>query len=394
MKPRWSLTLRNARLFDGSGPARAADLRIGLGRVVEAGEVGALAPGERDADLGGRLLLPGLVNAHDHLDLATFPTIGRPPYANAHERAADLEAAAGDDGVRRALASPLVDRLWLGGLRNLICGAAAVFHHGAWHRSLARPDAPVRVLERYGFAHSVALTQHLRRSYRSSDRRIPWLVHAGEGRGDAPRGELLTLERENVLRHNTVLANATALGPDDAVRIAAAQACVVWCPEAERRLYGATAEIAALQGAGVRIGLGSDSPDSGARDLLSSLGAARRESGLADADLVSLATRGSAEVSRLVAGGFEPGAPADFLATADLAALLAGDRCAVSLVVVAGRARFGEPVLMQALDPAAGTLQIEGEERRLEAGLLARARSLLAGRGFEAEWLRTIVLGR
>jgi cytosine/adenosine deaminase-related metal-dependent hydrolase len=388
------LTLRNARLFDGTAAPRVADLRIAEGRVAEVGETGALVPAERDVDLGGRVLLPGLVNAHDHLDLATFPALGRPPYADALERARDLEAAAGDDRLRRALASPLVDRLWLGGLRNLVCGATAVFHHGAFHRSLARPGFPVRVLERYGFAHSVALTPRLRRTYRTTDRRIPWLVHAGEGCGETARGELLALERENVLRHNTVLANATAFGAADAARLANAEACVAWCPEAERLLYGRSADVAALREAGVRVGLGSDSPDSGARDLLSGLAAARREGVLEDAELLALATRGSAEVARLTAGGFEPGAPADFLATGDLVALLAGDRRAVALVAVAGRVRLGEPALMQALEPASGVLWIEGEERRLEPALAARARALLAGRPLDAGWLAGLRVDR
>lgn len=383
-------TLHNALLFDGSGPPRAADLRLAEGRVAEAGDAGSLAPDEHDADLGGRLLLPGLVNAHDHLDLATLPALGRPPYASARERAADVAAAARDEDVRRALALPLVDRLWLGGLRNLACGATAVFHHGPWHRSMARPGFPSRVLERYGFAHSVALTPALRRTYRTTDRRIPWLVHAGEGRGEDARAELVALERENLLRQNTVLANATAFGGDEAARIAAAEACVAWCPEAERRLYGVTADLGALLRAGVRVGLGSDSPDTGARDLLSGLAAARREGGLAEGDLVALATRGSATVARLAVGGFTPGAPADFLATADLAALLDGDRRAVALVVVAGRARLGEPGLMQALALGAAPLWVEGEERRLEARLAGRARSILSGRGTGAAWLSGI----
>jgi cytosine/adenosine deaminase-related metal-dependent hydrolase len=387
-----ALSLRNARVYDGSGAPRAADLRVEGGRVAAVVEASVLAPLERDADLAGRLLLPGLVNAHDHLELSTFPELGRPPYANARERAAGVEAAAEADAVRRALEPPAVDRLWLGGLRNLLCGVSAVFHHGAWHRSLARPDFPVRVQERYAFAHSASLTPRLRRTYRTSDRRVPWLVHAMEGRGEEARAELLALERENVLRQNTVLANATALGAAEAARIAAARACVAWCPEAERRLYDASADLATLRGASVRVGLGSDSPDSGARDLLSGLAAARREAALSEDELLRLATQGSAEVARLPVGGFQAGAPADFLATADAAALLEGDRRAVDLVVVAGRARLAAPALAPARDPGAGALWVEGQERRLDRALAARARAVLAGRAHGARWLAGVRL--
>ena len=73
------LVLRQARIFT-LGAEPALDLTIAHGRVR--------APGVRDAlpvDLGGRTVLPGLVNALDVLDLSVFPPLGEPPFASLYD---------------------------------------------------------------------------------------------------------------------------------------------------------------------------------------------------------------------------------------------------------------------------------------------------------------------
>jgi len=370
-----SFLLRDARAWR-EGELVRCDVLIAKDRVAQVGAAGTLA-GDREVELAGRVLLPGLVNAHDHLDFSTFPPLGHPPYRSVYEWAADVKAGQGTPEARAALAVPLPDRLFLGGLRNLLSGATAVAHHNPFHRSLQRADFPVRVLAKYGFAHSPGLTPNLRKTYRTTDRRIPWLVHLAEGTDDRCRRELDLLVEANVLRQNTVIVHGIALAPEAGPGLAKAGACVVWCPESNRHLYGATAPVAALRSAGVRIGLGSDSPASGVRDPLSNLAAARREGALDDAALLSLATHESAAVARLPAGAPEPGAPADFLVAEDIEGLLTGNRTAVQLVIVAGRARYGTAELMQGLAAASAGLRVDGAPRRLEGGLARRAARLV-----------------
>jgi cytosine/adenosine deaminase-related metal-dependent hydrolase len=367
------LALRDAGVWD-AGTLRPADLLVDKHHIAAA--AGGAGP-ERTASLGGRAVLPGMINAHDRLAFSSFPPLGRPPYASAYDWAADIDSGPAASDVTAALTVPLPDRLFLGGLRNLLAGATSVVHHDPYHRALGRRDFPVRVLSRYHFAHSPGLTPALRRTYRTTDRRIPWLVRAGEGTDDRCRAELQLLADANVLRQNTVVAHAVAFGEEDARRMAAARTCVVWCPESNRRLYAATANVRALRAAGVRIGLGSDSPMSGARDALSSLSAARAEGVLGDVELVDLATRTGAEVARMPLGGTAEGDPADLVVLASVESWLRGERPAIALVMVGGRALYGEPGLLDALGVRWAAASVDGAERALEETLAERAAGLL-----------------
>jgi cytosine/adenosine deaminase-related metal-dependent hydrolase len=381
-----ALILRRARCLEASGETVTRDV------IVDSGKVRTTLASESAAceiDLEGRLLLPAFVNAHDVLDAATLPPLERRPYASLYEwaRADELTGAA------QALSVPLPDRLFLGGVRNLLAGVAAVLHHHPDHRSLGRPEFPVRVQRRYAFAHSPGLCRDLRRTYRTSDRRIPWIVRAAEGRAPGLRSEIDALAAANVLRQNTLIVHGTALEPEDAPRLAAAKACLVWCPESDLRLYGRTPRVLAFRSSGVRIGLGSDGAPAGARDYLSSLAVAGRESGLRDAALVSLATQESAEVARLPVGALSDGGPADLLATGSLERLLAGDRRAVALLLVRGRVVFGEAPLVAQARVAAVPVAVEGEPRALVGDTGRRFASLVRRHPrLPAAWLTELAL--
>ncbi len=328
-----SLLLRRA-LCRGAGEA-LLDLAIEDERVQSAAGPSKAGATPIEIDLDGMTVLPAFVNAHDVLDTSVLPALEGARFRSLYEWVRAGEATS--TGWREALARPLADRLFLGGIRNLLAGVASVLHHHPDHRSLGRGDFPVRVQRRYAFAHSPGLTPSLRRTYRTTDRRIPWIVRAAEGADPELRDELDLLAAANVLRQNTVIAHGTALAAEDGPRLAASRASVAWCPESDLRLYGRTAPFGALRAAGVRVGLGTDGAPAGARDFLSSLAVARAESGLDETRLLALASSESAAVARMPVGGFSAGAPADFLATRALDRLLAGDRTAIALLIVRGR---------------------------------------------------------
>src|SRR3954449_4427161 len=94
------LWLTGARLFDGTGAAvrDGAAVLVADGEVVRVGEAGDGVPeGARVVDLGGRILMPGLIDAHAHV----YPHLPAPaagaepirPGAEAHFLAAHLRDA-------------------------------------------------------------------------------------------------------------------------------------------------------------------------------------------------------------------------------------------------------------------------------------------------------------
>ena len=191
-----------------------------------------------------------------------------------------------------------------------------------------------------------------------------------------------------------MLVHGTALRACDAARLAAARVSVVWCPEADERLFGAQPPVRELVEAGVAVGLGSGSPATGSRDFLTTLRAARATSRVDEGRLLELATSGGAAVARLPVGRVEAGAPADFVLADGVSGLLSASRSAVRLVVVAGRPIYGDPRLLGALVPATTSLTVDGTPRAL-AGPLGRRLVSLVTQGSRrpvAEWLRDVML--
>jgi len=78
-----ALTLWGARLIDGRGRKvrERASVTIAGGRITEVADATGERPPDGAVDLGGRTLLPGLIDAHVHLssDVARSPGFGPPP---------------------------------------------------------------------------------------------------------------------------------------------------------------------------------------------------------------------------------------------------------------------------------------------------------------------------
>jgi len=383
------VSLVNARVVTPHG--LAGSIRFGH-QVLGVGD----SPARRDVvvDAEGAFVLPGLINAHDHLELNHYGALkGRERYANASEWIRDMEPRLqGDPGVRANRAHPLASRLFVGALKNLLSGVTTVGHHNPRYREMGL-HFPVRVVRRYGWAHSFFLeggragargepAGFVDARFRATPSGAPFIMHLAEGTDDEAASELGRLEAMGCLAANSVLVHGVGLSDDDWERIVMRGAALVWCPASNAFLFGRTVRSGAiLDGARgkARVCLGTDSRLTGSRDLLDELRAAAPNAS-AEA-LLPMVTTTAADVLRLRgAGQLVPGGPADLLVIPasgrDAAAsLVRTSRRDVALVALGGRPIVGTPAFAAAFHARSGgalPMTVDGLPRIAEPWL-ARA---------------------
>ncbi len=62
-------------------------------------------------------MLPGLINAHDHLEFGLYPNLGRGSYRNFEEWASDIQQN-DQETIEQQCRVPKEVRLWWGAIRN------------------------------------------------------------------------------------------------------------------------------------------------------------------------------------------------------------------------------------------------------------------------------------
>ena len=226
----------------------------------------------RHIDARGLAIYPGLINAHDHLELNHFPrTRWRERHDSAHQWADDMGPHLDEEPYRSLRQLPLEHRCWVGGLKNLFSGVTTVAHHNPLYRPLRSRNFPVRVLRRYTWAHSLYLEtpEAIQKAHsRAKDR--PFMIHLAEGTDAESAGELRRLADLGCLSERTVLIHGVALAGDDFDLAVRKSRGLVWCPSTNDYLLGQTAQVQPWYEAG-KLALGSDSRVTADGDLLDEL---------------------------------------------------------------------------------------------------------------------------
>jgi ubiquinone/menaquinone biosynthesis C-methylase UbiE len=370
-KPESSATLLGGQCSLGPDESVSAALRISGTRVttIVSGRLSSCARPVLGPviDLSDYLLLPGFVNAHDHLEFALFPRMANPPYPNASAWANDIQHdCAGVIQKHRSV--PRDVRLWWGGIRNLLCGVTTVCHHNAPEPELRRTDFPVRVSQDSGWGHSLAFGGDLRAARAAAPKGSAFIVHACEGVDRDAWEELWKLDRLGVLDENTVIVHGLAIDDEGAALLQQRGTSLIVCPSSNQFLFASVPDMQRFYNIH-RVALGSDSP--------------RRAYQMATLEPAAILRLREGEGSIRVDGR------ADLIAvrhtgcdgTERLPALSAAD---VEFVMIGGRVQLASETILKRLSPAARQglepLWFDGTIRWLRAPvkeLLTRAEDIL-----------------
>jgi cytosine/adenosine deaminase-related metal-dependent hydrolase len=290
-----------------------------------------------ELDLSGHVVMPGLINAHDHLEFNLFPRLGRGPYPNAGEWARDIYHPERSP-IREQLRVPKAVRLWWGGLKNLLSGVTTVCHHNPYERQVFNADFPVRVVRRFAWAHSLEFEPHLAARFRKGPASYPFVVHCAEGVDAVARREVHALDSLGALDRRTTIVHGVGLKREGLDLMRRRGASLVWCPTSNLAMLGRTVSRAVLR-SGIPMALATDSALSAPVDLLDELAVARKY--LPAPRLYEMVTTGPARILRLSLPKGDWIAVRSEARTA-IEALFEGT---IALVVVAGRIRLISPEL-------------------------------------------------
>lgn len=340
-------------------------------------------------DLSGYLVLPGLINAHDHLEFSLYPNIGNGPYYNAAQWARDIHTNSAPL-IAQHRKVPRSTCLWWGAIRNLLCGATTVCHHNPVFPDLIAPGFPIRVVSEFAWAHSPAMEPDLAGKFRESRADLPFIVHAAEGVDEASAQEIFELDRIHALDQRTVLVHGLACTPESISLINQRRAALILCPTSNEFLFHRSPSVAFIRSLDTAV-LGSDSPLTAAGDLLDEIQFAHTRIGIDANTIYAMVTHRPAEVLRLRRGeaGITPGGIADMLvlrdaglSPAETVAQLTSDQ--IELVVLGGRIQLAGPSLIERLPgvlrQGLQRFEVDGQPRWVRAPidkLLAEAQEAL-----------------
>lgn len=391
--------------MDGPPIRGGAVLVAATGRIEAVGPDAAvpLPAGAEALDWPDAVLLPGLVNAHTHLELTGFA--GRVPdddftawirrvRALKEERTPAMFLDAARAGLAACHAAGVTTVAETGDSGAAMQALAEAGGSGIVYQEVFGPhpdqrDASLRWLEervaalerlvsprvRLGlsphapYTVSGPLYEAVARLARERD--LPLAVHLAESRAEsellgsasgrfaeawAGRGIPLPelpgrtpvewLDRHGVLGPRTLCIHLVQVSAGDIARLAAHGCAVAHCPRSNRRHGHGDAPLAALLGAGLRVGVGTDSEASLPPDLLAETRAARALGGLDAVTALALCTTGAARALGLEGevGVLAPGAWGDVAvigvapgATDPVEAVLASSPADVRATYLAGR---------------------------------------------------------
>lgn len=343
-------------------------------------------------DVGTDLVLPGLIDLHNHLAYNTLPLWTEPsrttpwPHHDSWPRAATYAASTTWPAYGLITACPH-ELLAYVETKAIVGGTTSV--QGSPPKNRPPDGMLVRNVEDETFGthdtnlvYASVLTQDagaLASSATKMRAGSAFVYHCAEGqRGSLVAREFADATAAGCLQPTFVAVHTNAVDP----RAYAAwrdTGAIAWSPFSNLWLYGETTDVTAAREQGIAVCLGSDWAPSGTKNVQGELKSARLVSdaqglGLTDEDLVRMVTSNPGDVLARAygrqLGRIQPGALADLVvirasrSTEPFHRVVTSTEDDVHLVVVGGIPRYGTPALMS-LAPTTTSLTVHGRSMRL-----------------------------
>jgi cytosine/adenosine deaminase-related metal-dependent hydrolase len=289
---------------------------INTNRVISLQITGKLITGVSDTDtsslrrsfnitFNNAVVLPGLINSHDHLDFNLFPQLGTSVYNNYTEWASSIHRNYKEE-IGAVLRVPEELRVQWGIYKNLLCGITTVVNHG---KALREKEHLITVLENTESLHSVAFEKKFKLKLNNPFKiNTPVAIHCGEGIDEFAGGEIDELIKCNLLKRKLVGIHGVAMNVKQVLQFDA----LVWCPASNYFLFNRTADINQLK-EGTTVCFGSDSTLTAGWNIWEHLRLANRQTGTTSIELLQMLTQNPAKVWRLNGGAIKEGKDADIV---------------------------------------------------------------------------------
>ena len=208
------------------------------------------------------------------------------------------------------------------------------------------------------------------------------LLHLAEGVDDVARSHFRALridERRWAITDSLTGIHCAGLRGRDFATLRSRGGTMVWSPMSNLLLYGQTTDIERAFRERVRMALGSDWSPSGSKNLLSEMKVAwivaqQLDAGIEARDILAMATIDAARILKWdrSLGSIEPGKRADLIVVHGRQGdpyrhLIEARETSITLAIIDGRARYGQPRLMEQLSSHGGeALDVGGSSRILD----------------------------
>jgi 5-methylthioadenosine/S-adenosylhomocysteine deaminase len=347
-------------------------------------------------DVGSSLVIPGLVDLHNHLAYNTLPLWTQPgepaPFAHHNTWPGRNTYAANVTWPAYAFVVAAPEELLAYVETKAVVGGTTTIQ-GSPPKNHPRDGWLVRNLEDETFGlhggkdrvYASVLTVKpallADRANKMKNDKALFVYHCAEGRrGSIVEREYHDADNAGCLQERFVAVHASAV-PKEAFKRWTKPGAVAWSPFSNYWLYGMTTEVPAALAEGIAVCLGSDWAPSGTKHVLGEVKVARIVSdalgwGLSDEALVRMMTCAPGDVLARAwprqVGRLQPGAVADAVvidakrgADAFRTVVEATERD-VALVVIDGKPRYGTKALMTAAKASPTTpLTVAGRARLL-----------------------------